>query len=138
MLKGVKIIIKKFDKIMPRLYLFRITHLQTKIGRRVAVLIKGEKEVELSNIQQGKLTNYFDKNKAPSDFVDYKGSIEVGDDVYNKVIEKLEKSGSNPAITVTNLGGKFHLVVNKEEILLAQFPTKSRNFIEYPFVFIKN
>lgn len=122
---------------MPRLYLFRISHLQSGQGRRVAILTKTDKDPELSKINQGETTNYFDKNKLASDGVDYKGSIEIGEDIYDKVIKQMEKAGINPAITIISEGGKIILGINKEKILLASFHTQNRSFIEYPFVFIK-
>ncbi len=122
---------------MPRLYLFRISHLQSGQGRRVAILTKADKDPELSKINQGELTNYFDKNKLASDGVDYKGSIEIGEDVYEKVIKLMEKSGKNPVVTIIAEGGKIIIGINKEKMLLASFYTQNRSFIEYPYVFIK-
>lgn len=122
---------------MPRLYLFRITKVPRGVGRRVAILTKLDKDPELSKINQGEITNYFDQNKQPSDGVDYKGSIEISEDVYKNVIDKLDKIGKNPAMKLINEGGKFALVVNNEKIMLYQHPSGSRMFIEYPYVFIK-
>lgn len=122
---------------MPRLYLFRITQTQSRLGRRVAILTKLEKDPELSEIKQGELTGYFDSQKLARDGVDYKGSIEVGDDIYNKVIEKMEKAGKNPSTRITTEGGRINLFINNEPVMLNVFATASRNFIEYPYVFIK-
>lgn len=122
---------------MPRLYLFRITQTTSGSGRRVAILTKADKDPELSKINQGELTNYFDHQKLPRDGVDYKGSIEVGEDNYDKVIKQIEKYGKNPALTLVSDGGKFILGIGTEKVLIASFATQSRNYIEYPFVFIK-
>jgi len=122
---------------MPRLYLFRITKVPHGGSRRVAILTKVDKDPELSKINQGDVTGYFDQHKIPSDGVDYKGSIEVSDDVYDKVVDKMGKVGKNPVVKILNEGSKFLLSINNEQIVLAVFATKSRSFIEYPFVFIK-
>lgn len=122
---------------MPRLYLFRITQTTSGTGRRVAILTKADKDPELSKINQGEITNYFDPQKIPRDGVDYKGSIEVGEDNYDKVIKQIQKTGKNPAMTLVSDGGKFILGIGTEKVLIASFATHSRNYIEYPFVFIK-
>ncbi len=122
---------------MPRLYLFRITKLNVGVGRRVAIITKEDKDPELSKINQGTITNYFDAQKLPSDGVDYKGSIEVSLDTYNKIIEKIEKTGKNPILKLINEGSKFNLSINGESMFIAGVYSQNRNFIEYPFVFIK-
>ena len=125
---------------MPRLYVFRITHLPTRMGSRVAVLIKGEKDPELTKINPRDITNYFDKDRLPNHGVDYKGSIEVGDDIYQKVIDEIDRSGPNPSIKIINEGGKFTMHINNKAMLIASFFTKigAHLFVEYPLVYIKN
>jgi len=125
---------------MPRLYVFRITYLPSRRGSRVAILIKGERDPELSKINVKDITNYFDKDKLPNHGVDYKGSIEVGDDIYQKVVDEIDRSGPNPSIKIINEGGKFTMHVNNNQMVIAQFFTKigAHFFVEYPIVFIKN
>lgn len=122
---------------MPRLYLFRITKLSNSIGRRVAILTKVDKDPELSKINQGEKTGYFDEHKLATDGVDYKGSIEVSEEAYNNVIKQMEKVGKNPNVAITAEGGKISIIINKEVMNLVNFPTRSRTYVEYPFVFIK-
>ena len=122
---------------MPRLYLFRITHIPSKVGRRVAIITKADFDPELRVINPGTKTGYFDKDKRPNDGCDYKGSIEITQEIYDKIIEQLEKSGPNPAMMVANDGPKLLITINGMQMLIASYATKSRTFIEYPYVFIK-
>jgi len=122
---------------MPRLYLFRIKHLPSQIARRVAVIIKTDFDPELRKITQGEVTNYFDPLKQPNDGVDYKGSIEITQQVYDVIVNKMEKVGKNTPTKVIQQGGKITFNVNSEELHMVTFATRSQHFIEYPYVFIK-
>lgn len=119
---------------MPRLYLFRITNIQSRDVRRVAILSKDNKP-ELDSIVTGEVTGYFDKFKFKNDNVDYKAQIDISDPKYEAIIDKLSSS-ENPVTKVINEGGKYIFVVDKEELLLINLTGRYSNFIEYPIVYI--